>query len=37
VSGAGTDANVYIHLYGNLGETDAIMLDDNENNFEAGK
>ena len=35
--GAGTDANVFITLYGNLGETGAIMLDDKKNNFESGK
>jgi hypothetical protein len=35
--GAGTDANVYINIYGNLGETGAIMLDNKENNFESGK
>jgi hypothetical protein len=37
VKGAGTDANVYIHLYGSLGETEAIKLDDKQNNFESGK
>ena len=35
--GAGTDADVYITLYGDMGETGAIMLDDKKNNFEAGK
>ncbi|CAF1135774.1 unnamed protein product [Rotaria sordida] len=34
---AGTDADVFITLYGNLGKTDAIMLDNKNNNFEAGK
>ncbi|CAF1005020.1 unnamed protein product [Rotaria sordida] len=36
-SGAGTDADVFITLYGNLAETDAIQLDNKSNNFEAGK
>ncbi|CAF4182729.1 unnamed protein product, partial [Rotaria sordida] len=36
-SGAGTDADVFITLYGNLGETDAIQLDNKDNNFETGK
>ena len=35
--GAGTDADVFITLYGDLGETGAIMLDDKKNNFESGK
>jgi hypothetical protein len=35
--GAGTDANVYINIYGSLGETGALMLDNKENNFESGK
>ncbi|CAF0968400.1 unnamed protein product [Rotaria sp. Silwood1] len=34
---AGTDVDVFITLYGNLGETDAIKLDNKNNNFEAGK
>ncbi|CAF0916712.1 unnamed protein product [Rotaria sordida] len=35
--GAGTDANVFITLYGNLGETGAIMLDSKKKNFEVGQ
>jgi len=35
--GAGTDADVFISLYGDSGETGAILLDDKKNNFEAGK
>ena len=35
--GAGTDADVFITLYGNKGESGAIVLDDKKNNFEAGK
>ncbi|CAF3251609.1 unnamed protein product [Rotaria sp. Silwood2] len=34
---AGTDADVFITLYGDVGETDAIKLDNRNNNFEAGK
>ena len=34
---AGTDADVFITLYGNLAETDPIQLDNKNNNFEAGK
>ncbi|CAF2908011.1 unnamed protein product [Rotaria sp. Silwood2] len=34
---AGTDADVFITLYGNLGETSAIMLDNKKKNFEAGQ
>ncbi|CAF4484729.1 unnamed protein product, partial [Rotaria sp. Silwood2] len=34
---AGTDADVFITLYGNLGETGVIMLDNKKNNFEAGQ
>jgi hypothetical protein len=37
VKGAGTDADVFITLYGSLGETASIKLDDKQNNFEAGK
>jgi hypothetical protein len=37
VRGAGTDANVFINIYGNLGETGAVILDDRQNNFESGK
>jgi len=35
--GAGTDSNVFINLYGNLGETDGILLDNKKNNFESGQ
>lgn len=35
--GAGTDADVFITLYGDSGESGAIMLDDKKNNFEAGQ
>jgi hypothetical protein len=35
--GAGTDADVFITLYGKLGESGAMILDDKKNNFEAGK
>ncbi|CAM2710921.1 unnamed protein product [Rotaria socialis] len=35
--GAGTDADVFITIYGDSGETGAIQLDDRKNNFEAGK
>lgn len=35
--GAGTDADVFITLYGNKGESGAMILDDKKNNFEAGK
>ena len=34
---AGTDADVFITLYGNLAETDAIKLDNKNKNFGAGK
>ncbi|CAF4587849.1 unnamed protein product [Rotaria sp. Silwood1] len=35
--GAGTDADVFITLYGDLGESGAIVLDDKKNNFESGQ
>jgi hypothetical protein len=35
--GAGTDADVYITLFGTLGDSGAIMLDDKKNNFESGQ
>lgn len=35
--GAGTDADVFITLYGKHGDSGPIMLDDKKNNFEAGK
>ncbi|CAF4946846.1 unnamed protein product, partial [Rotaria sp. Silwood1] len=34
---AGTDADVFITLYGNLGETNAIRLASNKKSFEAGQ
>jgi hypothetical protein len=34
---AGTDADVFITLYGTLGESDAIMLYSKKNDFEGGK
>ena len=37
VDGAGTDANVFITLFGNRGTTREISLDNSENNFEWGK
>ena len=37
VDGAGTDANVFITLFGNRGTTREISLDNPENNFEWGK
>ncbi|CAF2728225.1 unnamed protein product [Rotaria sp. Silwood2] len=36
-TGAGTDADVFITLYGNLSETGAIKLESKKNSFEAGK
>ena len=35
--GGGTDADVFITLFGPLGESGSIMLDDKKNNFEKGK
>lgn len=35
--GAGTDANVYLVLYGNKGKSDDIWLDNESDNFEANK
>ncbi len=35
--GAGTDADVFITLYGDKGESGAIILDDKKNNFESGQ
>ena len=32
--GAGTDADVFITLYGDQGESGAMVLDDKKNNFE---
>lgn len=34
---AGTDADVSIELYGSLGNSGDIKLDNKENNFERGK
>lgn len=34
---AGTDANVYICMYGDQGKTDEVYLDNKSNNFETGK
>lgn len=36
LQGAGTDANVYITLYGTKGSSDELMLDNAANNFENG-
>ncbi len=35
--GAGTDADVTIVLYGNIGDSGEWKLDDEKNNFERGK
>jgi len=35
--GAGTDADVSITLFGEFGESGAILLDDKKNNFESGQ
>jgi hypothetical protein len=35
-AGAGTDANVYITLYGDLASSDELSLDNAGNNFEQG-
>lgn len=37
VRGAGTDANVYLVVYGNKGKSDEVWLDNKSNNFEAGQ
>lgn len=37
VRGAGTDANVYIVLFGDNGESGQRFLDNKKNNFERGK
>lgn len=34
---SGTDANVFVQMYGSLGNTENIKLDNKENNFERGK
>ncbi|MFE1764236.1 PLAT/LH2 domain-containing protein [Streptomyces angustmyceticus] len=36
-AGAGTDANVYITIYGTRGSAGPIRLDNSANNFESGK
>ena len=36
-SGAGTDADVFITLFGNQGQTDKTKLDNKKDNFEAGQ
>ena len=36
-SGAGTDANVRITLYGDFGVCGPKVLDNSDNNFESGK
>ena len=36
-SGAGTDANVYITLFGENGDSGEKIIDDNKNNFERGE
>ena len=35
-SGAGTDANVFIQLYGDQGKTEQVVLNDKSDNFERG-
>ena len=35
-SGAGTDANVFIQIYGDLGKSEEIQLRNNSDNFERG-
>lgn len=37
VRGAGTDANVYVVVYGNKGKSDEVWLDNESNNFETGQ
>lgn len=37
VRGAGTDANVYLVVYGNKGKSDEVWLDNESNNFETGQ
>ena len=36
-SGAGTDANVYITLFGENGDSGEKIIDNNKNNFERGE
>ena len=36
-SGAGTDADVYITLFGENGDSGEKIIDDNKNNFERGE
>lgn len=35
-SGAGTDANVFIQMYGDLGKSEEIQLKNKSDNFERG-
>ena len=37
LEGAGTDANVYLTIYGSKGELQETQLDSSDNNFERGK
>lgn len=37
VRGAGTDANVYLVVYGNKGKSDEVWLDNESNNFETAQ
>ena len=37
IRGAGTDANVYLVVYGNKGKSDVVKLDNQSDNFEAGE
>jgi lipoxygenase homology domain-containing protein 1 len=37
LAGAGTDANVYITMYGDKGSSDELSLDNASNNFEQGQ
>ncbi|XP_043570379.1 lipoxygenase homology domain-containing protein 1-like [Chiloscyllium plagiosum] len=37
IKNAGTDANVFLQLYGNKGKSDAMCLDNNSDNFETGQ
>ncbi|XP_059505870.1 lipoxygenase homology domain-containing protein 1 [Stegostoma tigrinum] len=37
IKNAGTDANVFLQLYGDKGKSDAMCLDNNSDNFETGQ
>nr|XP_015194523.1 PREDICTED: lipoxygenase homology domain-containing protein 1 isoform X1 [Lepisosteus oculatus] len=37
LKGAGTDANVFLQIYGEKGKSDEMRLDNNSDNFEAGQ